>query len=255
MLLRSPSKLNLFLKLVRKREDGYHDIASLFQAVSLFDFITLENSSKDFFETNDKSLSQENTLLKALLAFREKTGIKEKVSIYLEKRIPKAAGLGGGSSNAATTLFGLNQLFGSPLKEEELLKIGSSIGSDVPFFFSSGRAFCTGRGEIVTSLPHKEENYWIAKPDFGLSTPLVYKNCKVEVIDRPIDYFNDLEKSAFFLEPRMKIIKEKLLAIGFEKVIMTGSGSSFFCVGEVKEPQLEGVNFYFVNTISRKDWY
>lgn len=252
MQLLSPAKLNLYFKVVGKREDGYHDIASLFQAVSMYDFISLERTSGDRFECNDPTLVSSNLVLDALKLFRQKTHLNEAVSIYLEKHIPKEAGLGGGSSNAATTLWGLNKLFGFPLKEKDLLGIAAKLGSDVPFFFSSGRAFCTGRGEVVTSLPAKKEHFWIAAPSFGLSTALVYQNFHIEEVKEDE---NDLERSAFFLEPRMRVIKEGLLSLGFEKVVMTGSGSSFFCVGEVQNPVLEGIRFYFVEGISRKDWY
>ncbi|HRD55777.1 MAG TPA: 4-(cytidine 5'-diphospho)-2-C-methyl-D-erythritol kinase, partial [Parachlamydiaceae bacterium] len=207
----------------------------------------LSLSKKDFFTCSNPEIPTDssNLVLKALSLFRLKTNIQSPVSIHLEKHIPHEAGLGGGSSNAATALFAFNELFNHPLSLLELQTFGASIGSDVPFFFSEGTAFCTGRGEIVQNLkPLETESLWIVKPKEGLKTPLIFKNLNADQLPKrdpnhflrsfstkKPQFFNDLEAPAFSLMPALKNLKEKLFSDGFETVLMSGSGSSFFCIG------------------------
>jgi 4-diphosphocytidyl-2-C-methyl-D-erythritol kinase len=270
----SPSKINLFFKVLKKRSDGYHEIASLYQIISLCDIISLEQAEEDELLCSDPSLACDasNLVLKALALFRKKTGILNHFKIYLEKRIPMQAGLGGGSGNAATTLWGMNRLLGCPASEEELCQWSSELGSDVPVFFSQGAAYCTGRGEILEPCEPKglPDFFWIAKPKMGLSTPLVYQHCNVSSLPErdPLlslqsfynetkDYYNDLEFPAFQLLPNLRGLKEDLFKLGFSKVVMTGSGTAFFCIGDVKTPVLQSIDFYKVQPLSRKDqgWY
>ena len=144
----SPAKLNLFLRVLRKRSDGYHELASLFQAIDLVDALHVREVSEDRFSCSDPALlGPSNLVLRALKLFREKTGLQFPVEMHLEKRIPMQSGLGGGSSNAATALFALNVLAGRVATEEQLCAWSQEIGSDVPFFFSLGTAYCTGRGK------------------------------------------------------------------------------------------------------------
>lgn len=239
----SPAKINLFFRVLRKRSDGYHEIASLFQAIDLYDRIFITKASIDSLTSSDPELScgSDNLVMKALALFRSRFPFSFGVSIHLEKRIPSQAGLGGGSSNAATILWALNELSGRPAALEELIEIGAKIGSDVPFFFSLGTAYCTGRGENLSpfALPHPISG-WIAKPPFGLSTPLVYQETRVsELIDRdPLlslgsypAFYNDLEPAAFRLEPCLLDFKKELERQGFHSITMTGSGTAFFCIG------------------------
>lgn len=134
MILQSPAKINTILKVLGKRQDGYHEIFSIMQAVSFFDTITIKLAAKDTFTCSDATLRMDgaNLVVKAVELFRKTTNIDQPLSIHLEKRIPQGAGLGGGSSNAATTLFGLDELFKTQL---DLLSLGACLGSDVPFFF------------------------------------------------------------------------------------------------------------------------
>ena len=152
------------------------------------------------------------------------------------------SGLGGGSGNAATTLWALNELTGRKATLDQLIAMGAELGSDVAFFFSQGTAYCTGRGEFLEpfDLPHPLEG-WIAKPPFGLSTPLVYKETRVEELapKDPIaslrsypQFYNDLESAAFRLEPRLLDCRGRLVQMGFKSVTMTGSGTAFFCIGD-----------------------
>lgn len=273
MRLFSPAKLNLFFRVVKKRGDGYHDIASIFQTISLGDYLNIELSEKDSLTCTDSAIPIDNTnlVLRALDLFRCKTGLDIHVSIHLDKKVPIQAGLGGGSSNAATLLWGVNELASRPATVQELMQWSSEIGSDCPFFFSQGTAYCTGRGENVSPLPSFPQSaVWLAKPSYGLSTPLVYQNCNlslfpkrdpddilVDFLEGKPDYFNDLEIPAFQLAPELGLIKQKLLALKFDKVSMTGSGTAFFCFGNVASPQINGLQFYPASFINRdaKIWY
>lgn len=272
LVLNSPAKVNLFLRVLGRRPDGYHELASLFQTIDLQDTLHLSLDQTDALTCSDPSLStgQDNLVLKAASLFRQKTGKQFGLKAHLEKRIPTQAGLGGGSGNAATTLWGLNQLLGLPATLLQLQQWSSEIGSDIPFFFSTGTAYCTGRGEQVriekvSALP----SFSIVKPAMGASTTGVYGKLQLDCLtnrdplnslssfctDKP-EYYNDLERAAFDLLPELEVIKKTLLSRGFETVMLCGSGSSFFCVGEA-DPRLAGCMTYSVNPCQRdvKSWY
>lgn len=155
LTLISPAKVNLFLRVLGKRPDGYHELASLFQAIDLADTLHFTLSKHDHLTCTDPAIPLDNTNLiwKTVHLFRRKTNHQFPIHIHLEKNIPIQAGLGGGSSNAATTLWALNELLNTHIPSETLTAWAGEIGSDVPFFLSTGTAYCTGRGEIVKSLP------------------------------------------------------------------------------------------------------
>lgn len=282
LTLQSPAKINLFLKILGKRPDGYHEIASLFQAIDLCDTMHFKLSQEDTFTCSDPSLptDENNLVIKARELFRRKTGRNNPVSIQLQKNIPHQAGLGGGSSNAATTLWALNQLCGTPATAEQLAAWGAEIGSDVSFFLSQGTAYCTGRGEKLLPLPSlNAQNVWIVKPPVGLSTPKVYSGLKLEVENQSKQFsvdaeallvkftsqksndklpvFNDLEAPAFQLAPELAELKQKLETFGFSNVLMSGSGSAFFCLGDGNLPALASLNTYNCKFINRSPgkWY
>lgn len=251
--------------MLHKRPDGFHEIASLFQAISLGDFLTISpNDGCDHLTCTNPIIptDQTNLILRAANLFRAKTGIQRYFSFALDKRIPIEAGLGGGSSNAATTLWGLNELTGAEIGQDILREWAAELGSDVPFFLSSGRAYAQGRGEILTEVaPVPVINLWIAKPNYGLSTPSVYKQVKQftqqnsHCTSRPI-FFNDLEEPAFQIAPQLKEVKRALLQHGFEQVHMTGSGTAFFCIGNLTQPHIPNLQFFLVQFIYRdEDWY
>lgn len=247
LTLKSPAKVNLFLRIVGKRPDGYHELASLFQTITLHDVIHFTVSKQDALFCTDPLLptDKSNLIWKAVDLFRRKTSLHTPVKVYLEKRIPMQAGLGGGSSNAATTLWALNQLFGEPANEHQLSQWAGEIGSDVAFFLSQGTAYCTGRGENVQPLPSLQpRSLWIVKPTEGLSTPAVYSkvNLKNLLQRNPEDvlhswrkgephFFNDLEEAAFSQMPTLQDLRQRLLTSGFHTVVLCGSGSSLFCLG------------------------
>ena len=269
----SPAKVNLFFRVLYKRTDGFHEIASLYQAISLSDILHISLSDQDVFTCSESSLALDETNLinKALLLFRKKTATTSCFHIHLEKRIPMEAGLGGGSSNAATALWAFCQLLNRPCDEKLLMQWGAELGSDVPFFFSSGTAYVTGRGEAISNIKNSPVlSFWIAKPNWGLSTAAVYASCQpFDFIQRnpaadlnvflqgERSFYNDLEKPAFSLSPDLEKLKETLLQMGFNSVVLSGSGTAFFCFGPLEEPKLEGVQFFSVRTLQRKDqeWY
>jgi 4-diphosphocytidyl-2-C-methyl-D-erythritol kinase len=253
--LASPSKINLFLRVLSRRDDGYHELASLFQAISLHDemfFARLpEDAEADELECSAPGVpsDQSNLVIKALDTFRHHTGKQGYFRVRLDKRVPAQAGLGGGSGNAATALWAANQLCGKPCSVEDLARFGAEFGSDVSFFFSMGAAYCTGRGDVLQDIePLLPEVLWLIKPKEGLSTAAVFGALKMdETSDTdPLvllaqmqegylftaDFVNDLEKPSFALEPRLGEIKKALENSGFNRVAMSGSGTCFFCIGE-----------------------
>ena len=182
------------------------------------------------------------------------------------------AGLGGGSSNAATALWACNQLTNTEVPIDTLKQWGAEIGSDVPFFFSQGTAHCTGRGEKVYPLPAlSPRSLWIIKPQGGLSTPEVYRRlhfghslsekvvqCDLEsFLSGTLPYFNDLEKGAFEIRPELQSLKKILIDSGFEVVLMSGSGSSFFCLGQGKVPSQSDLTLFSAEYVNRPllNWY
>jgi 4-diphosphocytidyl-2-C-methyl-D-erythritol kinase len=270
----SPAKINLFFRVLYRRPDHYHEIASLYQAISLGDTLTLRLSAEDLLTSNDPKIptDRSNLIYRSLDLFRKKTGIHFPVHFHIEKKIPIEAGLGGGSSNAATALWALNRLLSSPVSDEQLSQWISEFSSDGPFFFSRGTAYCSGRGEFLEDLePPLATTLWIAKPKEGLSTPLVYSRCEshlfekrdprvslVEILKGEPAYFNDLETPAFQVLPALANLKKKLFDFGFSHVVMTGSGTAFFCIGELThQPFLPDVTFYPVSFHQRQSgsWY
>lgn len=249
----SPAKINLFLRVTNRRDDGYHELSTLMQAVDLGDFISLAFSTSDFFSCSDPSIECDrgNLCMKALALFREKTGLRDPVSIKLTKNIPSQAGLGGGSGNAATTLWGLNKLFHSPVSEETLRIWSVQLGADVPFFFSLGTAHCTGIGERMHPETPLAQTYYLHKPAASLSTAAVFnKFCLEKATQEDRLYQNDLEIPAFAACPSLFELKKRLERC-YERVFMTGTGSSLIGVGGEHK---EGVA---MQPINRKpgSWY
>ncbi len=269
----SPAKVNLFFRILRKREDGYHEIASLYSAIDYGDFLDIQLADEDRFTCTDSRLKQDptNLIMKALYLFRHRLKVDTPVEIYLEKNIPMQAGLGGGSSNAATTLWALNEQFGSPFSLDELLEMASTIGSDVSFFLSTGSAYCQGRGELLENIPiWTAEDLWIAVPDFLVSsTPEVYKLCRPnemshqdprilleEFLVGKFSPINDLQPAAFRSLPPLEFAYAKLQE-AFSHVALTGSGSAFYALQKNSSPLPSGFTFVKAKVIERSqmNWY
>jgi len=159
MQILAPAKINLSLRILNRRPDGFHEIETLISPISLYDKIDIEKQSRWIdFSCNDPSIPRgdDNLVVRAAKRFLEATKVKGGVAIALKKKIPHGAGLGGGSSDAASTLLALNEVFETKLPREALAKIAESIGSDVPFFISQSPAICRGRGELVTPIELRE---------------------------------------------------------------------------------------------------
>ena len=229
----SPAKINVALAVVG-RSEGFHQLESTVQTISLGDRLILETDDVDRLEVDTPSVpsDERNIVHRARKLFREKTGWRQPIRIILQKSIPTEAGLGGGSSNCATALWGLNQLSGCDVSQEKLASWASSLGSDCALFFSTGAATMRGRGERVESHPEAlvQGPLWIVKPPSGLSTAAVYGALQSsEWSGRLIADHNDLEAPALRLAPLLAQLRQTLIERGFGTVRLTGSGSAFIC--------------------------
>ncbi len=262
LVVRAPAKVNLFLEVLGKRPDGYHDLATLLVAVSLYDTLEFkEDRSKAFgldlvpqpepAPREDRpplSTGPENLVCRAAELLRRRTGHEGGARVRLHKRIPLAAGLAGGSTDAAATLFGLNRLWRLGLTRERLAELGAELGSDVPFFFSAPSAWCMGRGEIVTPL-RLGGPLWLvlACPPAGLSTAAVFQALTVPA--EPVDgtavrssvargdveetgrrLFNRLQPVAERLCPPVAEVARLLAGCGAAGSLMSGSGTTLFAL-------------------------
>jgi 4-diphosphocytidyl-2-C-methyl-D-erythritol kinase len=241
----APAKINLSLRILKRREDGFHEIETSITPISLTDKIDIEKQKSEIdFRCDDPSVpdGDENLVVRAAKAFFEATKLKGGVSITLQKKIPHGAGLGGGSSDAASTLLALNQLFETKLPREALAELGSAIGSDIPFFIFQSAAICRGRGELVIPQKLKEKlSILLLKPGFAVPTSWAYSRWKDSrqlpgVSYEPQEFagqtfVNDLERAVFekfvFLAQTKRWLLEQP-EVG--AALMSGSGSTVFAV-------------------------
>lgn len=252
LYVKSYAKINIALNIIGKREDGYHELDMVMLPLELHDTCIVEkNVSRDNFVTIDEVSSEaikHNTVSKVIDKLKE-YGLKDIIRVYIHKVIPMRSGMGGGSSNAAFVLKGINQICNLNLTREQMLEIGLSIGADVPFFVDCKPSRAQGIGEILTPITVKNDYHVIiVKPHAGLSTKVVFDKAdelgiKCANIDNVIEALatgndellvesmgNDLEVPAFELLPEIKEIKELLLGFGLKIVQMTGSGSAVFAL-------------------------
>jgi len=252
--LKAHAKINWFLHISAKRSDGYHEIQSLLQKVSLHDEIIIEPSDAITVETSASIPMEQNLIYRAAVLLRDRFRIDEGARICLDKRIPMGAGLGGGSSDAAATLAGLNSLWGLGLPDEELLGLAAQLGSDVPFFLGAPLSYVSGRGEkLFACRALHPVTLLLVKPGFNLSTEWVYKNFtlltkkerkvnnmrhfirnieRAEIDDIACHLSNDLESVTNSSFPVIAGIKEKMKRQGAVFSLMSGSGSTVFGVFE-----------------------
>src|SRR6516162_4568223 len=246
MQVLAPAKINLSLRVLGRRGDGFHEIETLIAPISLYDEIKIERRSgkqEIAFRCDNPSVpkGKGNLVVRAANVFFEETKVAS-VSIELKKRIPHGAGLGGGSSDAASTLLGLNELFETNLPREELAKMAEMIGSDVPFFIFQSAAVCKGRGEVVCPTRLRERlPLLLLKPEFGVPTQWAYSRWRdsseisgLSYRPQPFDgltFVNDLERPVFEKFPFLAQLKMWLLKqpeVG--TALMSGSGSTVFAV-------------------------
>lgn len=281
--VKSPAKVNIFLRVFDKREDGYHNIQSIMQMVDLCDILTFEKSSAGIAlasNSKDIPLDSDNIVFRAAELLKDKGKISEGVSISIEKNIPVSAGLGGGSSNAATTLMTLNRLWGLGYGMNELSLIAGSLGSDVPFFLGGAASFVEGRGEIVYPL-RTGRNRWLVlvNPGIKVSTSWSYNRIdevrgtretktnwltktgkdnklqkfngfKLDLIEVSSLMRNDLEEITARQNRVIEEIREELKSLNAKGVVMSGSGATVFGIFANKEEARTAAN----KLISKRPW-
>lgn len=266
------AKINLGLRVLRKRPDGYHDIETVFLPISLNDILEIVTTDKEFVGSvielpggnklcysssgNDFISEPSNDLsVKACIAFDRNFGIGSDLGLHIHKSIPSGAGLGGGSSDAAHSLIMLNSITGGKVALVELMNLASEIGSDCPFFILNKPCHATGRGELLRPLQFSLKGYHLllVKPDFGVSTALAYDVVKPsenygspsleELVKQPVGQWkhtlkNDFEDGVFALYPELAHIKSTLYSMGAHYASMSGSGSTMFAIFDQK-PEYE----------------
>ena len=243
----APAKINLSLKILGDRGDGFHEIETLITPISFCDELRIKKSDSQKgieFRCDDPTvpMGAENLVPRAAKAFFAATRLEPAVSIDLKKKVPHGAGLGGGSSDAATTLLALNQLFETNLARDELARLGSAIGSDVPFFIFESAALCRGRGELVTPTKLPERlSILLVKPSFRIAAEWAYSHWQDSREVPGVSYaaqefagqtfMNDLErpvfeKFVFLAQLKMWLLRQPELGVA----LLSGSGSTIFAV-------------------------
>ncbi len=254
----APAKLNLFLEIVSKRPDGYHNIESVFSLINLKDEVIVKKNKSGLvdFKCSEKSLeNKKNLVWIAIEKIREKYNIKDGVDVKVAKKIPQEAGLGGGSSDCASAIKGMIKLFNLRPSRKTIFDIGKSLGADVPFFLSEHKiAEVKGMGEKIKGIDFKKKLYaLIIKPKFSISTKWAYSMVKFPLTDRrkidrikkllknnasaeliSSEFFNRFEGIAAKKYPQILSIKRKLLENGALTALMTGSGSALFGIFETE---------------------
>ncbi len=244
---KAPAKINLFLRVLNKRADGYHNIFSLLQKIAIYDELTfLPRPSGIVLNCPASGLPtvEDNLVFRAAQSIFAYTNYPSGIEIKLIKKIPLAAGLGGGSSDAATTLIALNEICSLGLKKRELMMLGAKLGADVPFFIFGNTALASGIGnelKAVKAMP--ELNLVLINLQFPLSTKMVYANLNLRLTSQKINYsiprffalgdvirelHNDLEEVSLKLHPELNNLKQILLCHGALGALMSGSGPTVF---------------------------
>jgi 4-diphosphocytidyl-2-C-methyl-D-erythritol kinase len=252
--LKSYAKINLGLEVVSKRADGYHNLKTVFQTIDLFDTIEIKEnpSGKLHLGGDDPAVAwdERNTIFRAVAAISRNYNLHQGFDIAVKKKIPAGSGLGGGSSNAAVILLFLNRYFKLDLPLETLIRLGTELGADVPFFLVGGTVLGEGIGDRMTALPDLEEKRVdLVIPPINVPTGLIFSRFSLtsKPIKSKIDTFvcskslkileNNLEKITFELFPGVGMIKEKMQSLGYELVLMSGSGSAVFGLAGSMRPQ------------------
>ncbi|MDO4978456.1 MAG: 4-(cytidine 5'-diphospho)-2-C-methyl-D-erythritol kinase [Eubacteriales bacterium] len=257
--LKAYAKVNLGLDVIRRREDGYHDVKMIMQTIKLYDQLTMQrnNSGEITVTTNLPYLpvGKKNLVYRAIDLIREEYGIKDGVDVQLTKHIPVAAGMAGGSTDAAAAFVGMNQLFKLNITQDTLLKYAVTLGADIPYCIMRGTALSEGIGEVLTPLPSIPSCWFlVVKPVFSISTKFVYENLHLNEntvhpdIDGMVEAIkagdlagitsrmgNVLEDVAISDYPQIAKIKETMNSLGAMNSLMSGSGSTVFGIFTSKE--------------------
>lgn len=254
--INAPAKINLGLDVVRRREDGYHEVKMIMQSIRLFDRLTLKKIRTPGISLTTNlhflPVNEDNLVYKSARLLMEEFGITEGLSIFLDKRIPVAAGMAGGSTDAASCMLAMNRLFHLGLSLEELKTRGVTLGADIPYCLQKGTALSEGIGEILSPLPAAPDCYvLIAKPGFHVSTKFVYSNLVLDEntvhpdIDKMLDCIqnrdlhglchnmaNILETVTIPAHPDIALIKQTMMENGALGALMSGSGPTVFGIYE-----------------------
>jgi 4-diphosphocytidyl-2-C-methyl-D-erythritol kinase len=257
----SPCKVNLLLNILGKRSDGFHELETVMHPVPVYDRLTFQRAGSGIQLTcSEPSLPTDsrNLVYRAAEAFLRTANISDGITLHLEKRIPLAAGLGGGSGNAATTLAGLNELFDDPLPSTQLETIAASLGSDIPFFLQDKPALGTGRGEKIQPLEFfaalRGTALLLIHPGFGIATAWAYQQLArfpealngrsgraqklisllqtADLKTAVAEFYNSLEPAALEKYPLLALFQDFLRENGASGTLMSGSGSSTFAIVE-----------------------
>lgn len=249
---KAPAKINLMLDVLHKRNDGYHEVEMIMTMVDLADRIEMEEIPRDTIMISSQAgyipLDEKNLAFQAARLIKERYDVRKGVYIHLDKKIPVAAGLAGGSSDAAATLRGLNKLWELGISDEELRVLGAELGSDVPFCITGGTALATGRGEKLSMMPNPPQCWVVlAKPPINVSTAEVYGRVRSDRIEHHPsakrmeeairnqsfagvchELGNVLEDVTLKLHPEVGQLKEAMIRLGADGVLMSGSGPTVF---------------------------
>ena len=243
MLLRAFAKINLDLRILGRRHDGYHEVRTIFQAIDWSDEIVLEPAAHFEFSSPGTPEDETNLIVRAVRAYERLAGITANVRIRVMKNIPIGRGLGGGSADAAVTFIGLQRMYKRSLLFDEIPQVLRNLGSDVPFFTLGGRAAGTGRGDEVYKLDDSVD-YWLLVVDAGVVIPTAEAYSWLTLPDKsnsieglcaagdsawePDVWTNDFEGPVFQRYPELAAIKDELLALGAYRAALSGSGSAIF---------------------------
>ena len=283
---KAPAKINLFLDILGKRADGFHEIRTIFQSISLFDTLRFRVIPEGIELRSDDPalpLDSTNTVCRAARSLLERSGAVKGAEIFIEKKIPQKGGLGGGSSDAAAALFALNRIWNIGLPREELLSIAAEIGSDVPFFLTGGTAVGIGRGEEVYPLPDAPPAWLVLGfPEKGISTREAYERAGKQLTGEASarrmmvaaakisaggftedDLLNCFETAILENDEEILLCRDRLLEAGARKATLSGSGSSWFSYTRGRE-EAEAVHekvtrnserWALVSTLNRVDYF
>lgn len=271
LAVKSYAKINITLDVLRKRSDGYHDLKTVMQTVSLHDIVTIApkpsgislGCNLSFLPTDESNLAY-----KAAAAFFNISGISGGADIFISKRIPVAAGLAGGSGNAAAVLKGLNKIYGEIFSSEKLREIGLMIGSDVPYCFEGGTMLAEGRGEILTPLPPMKETYFVlATPHLSVSTKRIFSKLNAESLsehpdtegvinalrtgnlnETAIRMYNVLE--TVMRHPVIKKLKGQMIDLRAMGTVMSGSGPTVIGIFKNEESAKNAEKYFRKNSVT-----
>jgi 4-diphosphocytidyl-2-C-methyl-D-erythritol kinase len=277
------AKINWFLKIRGRRSDGFHELCTLFQIVSLHDELSFSLSDRLTVTCDDPTLSvgEDNLVVRAARLVQARTGVLKGASIRLTKNIPIQGGLGGGSSDAATAIIGLIRLWDLEIDQQSLLDWARELGSDVPFFLFGGTAVGGGRGTDIVPVEDIEESFLlVVAPQIAISTALAFAGLNAPVLTKESSKstlevccqeartfsvrqpggINDFETSVFAIEPEIKRVRDKLISLKAKFCMLSGSGSSVFAVfdnEETRQASIEALinekwRVFAVATVSRE---